>query len=423
MPRFPLTIIFLTASLLIPSIEAKKEISPAEFVRKQIENLPKNDIWWTKNGETMLWSFKNLHTIFPTVTVHRSGAVKELEIAIDESIGLTQVPTKLGNMELNSFLESDESTAISVLILHKGRVVFERYPRMKAHEKPVHWSVTKVLVSALVAILEAKNKVNVELSIDYYIPELSGSDFMGIKIKNILDMATGINCPEEYINKSACYYIYSTSIGDGYWDEESPDNPYEYISKLDVGKYSDQGKEYDYSGVNTFVLGWLVEKVTGVQLHEAASEMIWSKIGAEADAAFFSPRYGVPVIHGGLLARPRDLARFGLLFTPSHNVVTERPLIAEAHIERLLYQGRPELLASQKNLPEGVKHNTYQWDFVFEDGTLYKGGWAGQGVMVNPVHDYVVVWNSYFKDKEESETKLTPIMFYLAKKLIREKSE
>ena len=175
--------------------------------------------------------------------------------------------------------------------------------------------------------------------------------------------------------------------------------------------------------MNTFVLGWLVETVTGLQLHEAASEMIWSKIGAEADAAFFAPRYGVPVIHGGLLARPRDLARFGLLFTPSHNVVTERPLIAEAHIERLLYQGRPELLAGQENLPEGVKHNTYQWDFVFEDGTLYKGGWAGQGVMVNPIHDYVFVWNSYFKDKEESETKLTPIMFYLAKNLIREKSE
>ena len=33
----------------------------------------------------------------------------------------------------------------------------------------------------------------------------------------------------------------------------------------------------------------------------------------------------------------------------------------------------------------------------------YKGGWAGQGIMVNPVHDYVFVWNSYFKDKDESD--------------------
>ena len=418
MSRASLVTIFLTTLFLAAPLEA----SPSDYARKQIENLPEDDIWWTKNGETMLWSFKNLHTIFPTVTVHRSGAVKELEAATDESIGSIQVPTKLGNAQLDSFLESDESTAISVLILHKGRIVFERYPRMKPYEKPVHWSVTKVMVSSLVAILEAEKKLNVELSIDHYIPELSGSDFEGIKIINILDMATGINCPEEYIDKSACYYIYSSTIGDGYWDDHSPNNPYEYVSELDVGKYIDQGKVYDYSGVNTFVLGWLVERVTGLQLHEAVSEMIWSKIGAEADAAFFAPRYGVPVIHGGLLARPRDLARFGLLFTPSHNVVSEPPLITELHIKNLLHQGRPELLANQKNLPEGVKHNTYQWDFVFEDGTLYKGGWAGQGIMVNPAHDYVFVWNSYFKDNDESETKLTPIMFHVAKNLIREKN-
>ena len=416
MSRLSLAPILLATLFLATPLEA----SPSDYARKQIESLPEEDIWWTKNGETMLWSFKNLHTIFPTVTVHRSGAVKELEAATDENIGSIYVPTKLGNMQLDRFLESDESTAISLLILHKGRVVFERYPRMKPYEKPVHWSVTKVMVSSLVAILEAENKLNVELSIDHYIPELSGSDFEGIKIINILDMATGINCPEEYIDKSACYYIYSSAIGDGYWDERSPNNPYEYVSKLDVGSYADQGKVYDYSGVNTFVLGWLVEKVTGLQLHEAVSEMIWSKIGAEADAAFFAPRYGVPVIHGGLLARPRDLARFGLLFTPSHNVVSEAPLITETHIKNLFHQGRPELLANQKNLPEGVKHNTYQWDFVLQDGTLYKGGWAGQGIMVNPAHDYVFVWNSYFKDNDESETKLTPIMFHLAKSLIGE---
>jgi len=96
MPRLSLTTIFLIALLLMPSLQAKKEIPPAEFTRKQIESLPKEDIWWTKNGETMLWSFKNLHTIFPTVTVHRSGAIKELEIAIDKNIGATYVPTKLG---------------------------------------------------------------------------------------------------------------------------------------------------------------------------------------------------------------------------------------------------------------------------------------------------------------------------------------
>ena len=392
--------------------------SSAEYSREQIEKLPKEDIWWTTNGENMLWSFKNLHTIFPTVTVHRKGSVKPLELNINNRIGATAVPTNSGTMSFSDFLDSEESTAIGIVILHKGKVVFERYPRMRPQEKPVHWSVTKILVSSLVAILEAEGRVDVEDTIEKYIPELRGSDFSGLKIKNILDMATGLNCSEEYFDKTSCYYVYSSTIGDGYWDESSPDNPYDYVSRLRVGKYTEQGTQYDYSGINTFVLGWLVEKITGLQLQEAASSMIWSKIGAESDAAFFAPRFGVPVMHGGLLARPRDLARFGLLFTPSHNVVSDKPIFSDEYINKLLNEGRPELLG--KYLPEGGKHNIYQWDMVFEDGSLYKGGWAGQGIIVNPVNDYVLVWNSYFKDKDESETKLTPIIFHIANKTFKE---
>jgi len=406
-------LVFFSATLDISS-----KTSSADYSREQIKALPENDIWWTKSGETMLWSFKNLHTIFPTVTVHREGQANLLERETNNHIGAIKVPTKVGNMELSSFLDSDESTAISLLVLHKGKVIYERYPRMKPYEKPVHWSVTKVMVSSLVGILETEGRIDTEKAIERYIPELADSDFQGIKIINILDMATGLNCPEEYVDKSACYYVYSAAIGDGYWDESTPDNPYEYVSKLRVGSFAEQGAQYDYSGINTFVLGWLVEKVTGLQLHEAVSQMIWSKIGAEADASFFAPRFGVPVMHGGLLARPIDLAKFGLLFTPSYKRVSEKPIISKKHIEKLLNEGRPELLG--KHLPQGAKHNIYQWDMVFEDGTLYKGGWAGQGIMVNPIHDYVFVWNSYFKDKEESETKLTPIMFFLAKNLFKE---
>jgi hypothetical protein len=60
---------------------------------------------------------------------------------------------------------------------------------------------------------------------------------------------------------------------------------------------------------------------------------------------------------------------------------------------------------------------------VFENGNIYKGGWAGQGLIVNPTEDYVVVWNSYFKDKQMSETKLTPVVFGLMSTLYKNKSE
>ena len=425
MSKFKKSLTFLVqATFLCMPLSAEISVNPTvDETINQINSIPTNDIWWTVNGKDMLWNFKNLNKIFPTTTVYRKGQISPLKLKSDDKI--SQLPVKIdnGTMEFKDFLDSDISTAMGVLILHKGDIIFEHYPRMQEHEKPVYWSVTKVLVSSVVSILEDQKKVDITKPIDFYLPELKQSDFKGILIKNILDMATGINCSEEYFDKNSCYYRYSQTVGDGFWDETSPSNPYEYIANLDVGRHIEQGKQFDYSGVNTFVLGWLVEKITGLQFQDAFSEMIWTKIGAARDAAIFAPRNGIPVTHGGFLSTQRDLARFGLLFTPSYHVVSKDRLISEQHVSYLLNQGRPELIRydSSRKIPKELKHNVYQWDMVYQNNDIYKGGWAGQGLIVNPIKDYVVVWNSYFKDKEESEIKLTPIIHQVLHSIERKK--
>ncbi|HSR35152.1 MAG TPA: hypothetical protein VLY63_31670, partial [Anaerolineae bacterium] len=45
--------------------------------------------------------------------------------------------------------------------------------------------------------------------------------------------------------------------------------------------------------------------------------------------------------------------------------------------------------------------NRYQWDIVFPDGDIYKGGVGGQGLYISPKHDAVVVWFSTGKQEEE----------------------
>ena len=127
---------------------------------KSILFLP-DDIWWTVNGKDMLWNFKNLNKIFPTTTVYRKGQISPLELKSDDKI--SQFPVKIDNriMEFKDFLDSDLSTAMGVLILHKGDIIFEHYPRMQEHEKPVYWSVTKILVSSIVSILEDQNKIDI----------------------------------------------------------------------------------------------------------------------------------------------------------------------------------------------------------------------------------------------------------------------
>ncbi|MFK7731436.1 MAG: serine hydrolase domain-containing protein [Pseudomonadales bacterium] len=382
--------------------------------RNRLKGIPKSDIWWTATGKDMAWMHKNLPQMFPTVTVHRSGPVRPLAQQLLPEIAQHPVNTPDGMLGFDEFLESDHSTAMGVVILRKGKVVFERYPRMQPYEKPIYWSVAKILPATLLRIMEEQGELDVDKPIELYISELANSAFAGTTVRNVLDMASGLDCEDEYEDRNSCYYQYSAAIGDGYRDEQSAQNPYEFLKTLKVSRHAPQGKVFSYSGVNTFLLGWLVEELSGQPLQDVLSQQIWSHIGAEADASFVAYHSGIPLAHGGFLARPRDLARLGLLFTPSYKTVSEKPLISAEHISFLQTQGRPKLLAKAglaADNPAGIRHNIYQWDQVHQNGTLYKGGWAGQGLIINPEHDVVAVFASYFKDENYSEMPLEPVVF------------
>lgn len=393
--------------------ESFRSASTVEEVRRQIERLPADESWWMVNGQDMAWNNKNLNRIFPTVNVYRAGPVRMLESRPMPAIAEYEVDTPGGKTRFIDFLRSDESTCMGLVILHQGKIVFEDYPRMEPYERPIYWSVTKVLVSAVVGILEDRGQVEIDKPIETYIPELIGSSYEGISVRNILDMATGVDCPEEYYDESSCYYRLMQSTGEAHWDETSADDPYEFIAGLKVGRYAEQGTAFEYGSINTYLLGWLVEKLTGMPFQDALSREIWTRIGAESDAAFLAPRYGVPVFDGGFLGRIRDVARFGLLFTPSYAVVSGERIISERYIEVLEHGGNPELLANGRLGPLDeataavVKHNVYQWDLVFTNNDLYKGGWAGQGLLVNPDRDLVAVWTGYYEE-DQSELEVLP---------------
>ena len=397
--------------------ERGNEFRPASTVTRnqtQQRRLPTDDIWWTVNGKDMAWNFRNLHQIFPTVNVYRNGPVRELAYRPMPEIAGQMVETPNGPMPFARFIESDYSTTMGIVILHKGEIVFERYPRMQEYEKAVTWSVAKVMPATLIRILEERGEVDVNQPIDSYIPELAESSFAGISVRNILDMASGLDCSDEYETWDACYYRYSMAIGDGFRTEDALDNPYEFAATYKAKKVAEPGEVFSYSGLNTFVLAWLVEEVMNMPFQDALSKEVWYHIGAESDASYFAPRYGIPVTHGGFLSRMRDLARFGLLFTPSYSVVSDKKIISDEHVEFLRNGGNPSLLINA-GAPgvevSGIKHNIYQWDAIFDNDNFYKGGWAGQGLIVNPTRDVVAVFTSYFKDDQHSEMPLGPIVF------------
>ena len=386
----------------------RPEFRPAHSLdRNQLQHrrFPEGNIWWTAYGEDQEWNFRNVHQFFPTVNVYRGGAISELESNPNPAIGNYIVDTPSGPMTFDELIHSDLTTAMGVVVLHKGQIAFERYPRMEDYEMPVHWSVAKQFVGNIVRILEERGEIDVSLPIDHYIPEIGDSDFAGITVRNVLDMATGLDCADgNYSDWNSCYYRYSMTIGDGFRNDDAEDNPYDFVANLTGTRILEQGQEYSYSGLNTFVLAWMVEKITGLSFQDVLSKEIWYHIGAESNASYIAARYGIPMTHGGFMARLRDMGRYGLLFTPSYTVVSDDKIISDDHIEFLWSGGRPELRAKA-----GVKHNIYQWDEIYDNGDYFKGGWAGQGFLVNPQRDLVAVFVSYRKI-DQSEIKLEPVI-------------
>ena len=402
----------LSFSLIFVFGKDFESASTVDQTREQISKLPKDDIWWTVYGEDMGWNFKNLHRMFPTANIYREGQVRLLDYNLSDAISEYKVGTPDGEISFKNFLYSNHSTTMGIVVLHKGKIVFEEYPRMEPYEKPIYWSVTKVFVSTILAILEDRGLVDVSRPIDYYLPALGESDYAGVTIRNILDMASGVDCPDEYEDRDACYYQFAASIGDAYWDDDSPDNPYTFLANLKTGTAKPQGESFDYSGANTFVIGWLIEEITGMPFQDVLTKEIWRNIGAEGDASMLAPRYGVPVTDGGLLARLRDVARFGLLFTPSYSVTSSKKIISDRYLNLILDGGNPELLVNSRSggwRSDDIKHNVYQWDSVFRNNDMYKGGWGGQGLLVNPERDLVAVYTGYFK-KDQSEVRLLRLL-------------
>jgi len=376
-------------------------------VMRHHRKIPTNDHWWNVRGPEQGWLHRHVDQMFPSTTVYRNGPVSELEYDLVDEIGGVMIDTPDGPMRFARFIRSDHSTTMGVVILHKGKIVFESYPRMQEYEKPTYWSTTKVFAGAVVRLLEERGLIDVSKPIDFYIPALVDSVHAGTTVRNVLDMATGVDCTENYEDIDSCYYQYSMAIGDNLRTERAPDNPYDFMAAVHIERKRPQGEKFVYSGGTNFLLMWLIEEVTGYPYQDAITKEFWYHIGAENDAGFVAYRYGISMSHGGFFSKMRDLARFGLLYTPSYGVVSDKDIISDEHLDVLFNHGNPKLL---RDAGKHISQNTYAWGVGNDSGYLSHGGWGGQGLIIHPNKDIVAVFTSYTKD-DFSEVSLQDAVF------------
>ena len=372
---------------------------------------------WSDDPALMHYTFLHLPEFFPHATIHRHGPVAALDEAPRDDIASFQVQSRLGRMALEDYTAA--APVNGVVIAQGGKIVFERYPRMRPFDKHLLMSVSKIFVSTVVGILEDRGLVDVAAGVEHYLPALKGLAWDGVSVLDVLDMASGIDCPEEgvddaYSNPDQPYYHYEASLGWLTPTEETDDTPYDYMPKLRPG--IEPGTAFEYTSVNTFVLSWLAEQVLARPFNEIAGDEIWSRLGAESDAVIsVSRNANAPATHGGISATLRDVLRLGLLFTPSGRAGVPNLVVSDRALDQILHHGRPEIFVGgtvgpqiTEELGEQPRHNTYQWDFVMADGDFFKGGYGGQGLYISPARDMVVAFVAT-PDTGKQENQMTSI--------------
>lgn len=180
---------------------------------------------------------------------------------------------------------------------------------------------------------------------------------------------------------------------DNRWRGISLDDPIDYIAGIRSAR--PPGEAFEYLDLNPLLLTLLVEHLTQMPFDVFVEQEIWQHVGAEADALFMTAANGRVATPLGFSSTLRDMARFGLLFTPAGQQ-QEEPLLSAITLQKIQFAGRPALFAAGAvpNLfrDTSTLSNTYQWDHVTEEGDFYKDGHAGQGLYISPSRDLVIAF-------------------------------
>ncbi len=147
----------------------------------------------------------------------------------------------------------------------------------------------------------------------------------------------------------------------------------------------------------------LAESVTNRKWPELFEQRIWGHIGSEGPLLQHLAPDGIALAHGVTSGRLRDLARFGMIFTPSWDKVAEKRIVSAKILDRIrnpmrskdFYMRGFDGPVFQDYLGDKtILSNSRQWDAIWEDGDMFKGGFMGQGLYVSPGRDLVICYLS-----------------------------
>ena len=255
-------------------------------------------------GVEQIDNFNRMHQMFPVTAM--PAADQPYSFQVVESVPL---PTEFSyggkRVETEEFLARTDTGA--VLVVKDGAIQFEQYWRSGGQTQTwLSMSVAKSFISALIGIaIEQGHIRDINDPITDYAPELAGSAYDNVAIKDILQMSSGASWNEDYgdpesdINRFARVFALGGSM-----------NKFATTLTREMAP----GTYNRYNSTDTQALGMLLTAATGRSITEYMIENLWHPMGAEHTGYWLTDADNMEMAFGGLNITARDYAKLGELY-------------------------------------------------------------------------------------------------------------
>lgn len=279
--------------------------------------------------------------------------------------------------------ESPEQVTLSLLVVHQGKIVHERYADgVDVTTKTRTWSTAKSIAATLIGMLVDEGRMSLDEPLGFsWLPETRSRETdprNEITLRHVLNMSSGL----ETIDNRGLEY--STGSGLSYWAG---------ASSIDGARrralIREPGTFWDYENYDTLLGVYAMKLALGDDeaYMEFPRRRLLDKIGMR-NTLLSVDRFGDFILSSQVYTNARDLARFGLLYLNGGVWDGER-LISEEWID---FSRTP----APSTAAIGNQYGGQWWlvpdgrDDVPQDAYSTAGN-RGQYVVVVPSHDLVIV--------------------------------
>ncbi|MEM6769248.1 MAG: serine hydrolase [Bacteroidota bacterium] len=305
-------------------------------------------------------------------------------------------------IETAIFLEDTYTTGL--LVLQDDTIRHEAYFRGHTPQTPqIVWSVSKSFLSALLGIAVAEGHIKrIEQTVEEYCPELTGTAYEGVTIKDVLQMSTGVGFNEDYADFWSDINRWGRDFA---WGNSQDAFAASLVREREPGTF------HHYVSINTHVLGMILVKATGRGVADYAQEKLWEPLGMEHDSYWLKDGYGMEVALGGLNTTVRNCAKMGSVFA-NGGQFRGRQIVPEDWVKASVTPDADHLRPGPRtNSAHDLGYGYQWWIPQSEQGEFLAVGVYNQFIYVNPTTNTVIVKHSANPNFTTADTRATTPAF------------